>query len=144
MPTYELSLDPARIQIESVHAALAASYWSPGVRRDVLVEAIRNSLVVGAYETASGRQVGFARVVTDRATFAWLCDVYVDEAHRGAGIAKQMVERLLEDPRLQTLRRWALATRDAHGLYARFGFEPVPAERWMEKRLPPRAWSSEG
>jgi GNAT superfamily N-acetyltransferase len=144
MHTYDISLDVHRVQIDAVHAALAASYWSPGIRREVLVSAIQNSLVAGAYEHSTGRQVGFARAVTDHATFAWLCDVYVDEPHRGAGVAKRMVGALLEHPGLRTLRRWCLATRDAHGLYEPFGFEPVPADRWMEKRSPQSAWSSTG
>jgi GNAT superfamily N-acetyltransferase len=130
------------VQIDIVHPALAASYWSPGIRREVVEHAIRNSLVIAAYERATGRQVAFARVVTDYATFAWLCDVFVDEAHRGRGIAKRMLSALIDDPRLQTLRRWCLATKDAHELYRPFGFTPVPAERWMEKRLPAAAWSS--
>jgi GNAT superfamily N-acetyltransferase len=142
MDAYEISLDPARVQIDVVHPALAASYWSPGIRREVVLAAIRGSLVIGAYEGGGGRQVAFARVVTDFATFAYLCDVFVDEAHRGRGIAKRMVATLLDDPRLQTLRRWCLATKDAHELYRPFGFGPVPAERWMEKRLPLSAWSS--
>jgi GNAT superfamily N-acetyltransferase len=141
MNEYELSFDAARVQLDRVHAVLAASYWSPGIRREVLAKAIESSLVVGAFAVPSGEQVAFARVVTDYATFAWLCDVYVDDAHRGRGLAKRMVGRLVEHPDLQTLRRWCLATRDAHGLYERFGFEPVPAERWMEKRLSSSAWS---
>jgi GNAT superfamily N-acetyltransferase len=142
MPDYELSPDPTRIQIERVHRALAASYWSPGIRREVVERAIAGSIVMGVYERTTGVQVAFARVVSDCATFAWLCDVYVDEPHRGAGLGKRMVEALLGDRRLQTLRRWCLATRDAHGLYARYGFEPVPAERWMVKLLPTDAWST--
>jgi GNAT superfamily N-acetyltransferase len=141
MDAYEISLDADRVQLDVVHPALAASYWSPGIRRDVLDVAIRNSLVIGAFVASGGKQVGFARVVTDRATFAWLCDVWVDDGHRGAGLGKRMVATLLEHPELQTLRRWCLATRDAHGLYTRYGFEAVPGERWMEKRLPPGAWS---
>jgi GNAT superfamily N-acetyltransferase len=143
MELYEISLDAARVQIDLVHPALAASYWSPGIRREVVERAIQNSLVIGGYEVASGRQVAFARVVTDYATFAWLCDVFVDEAHRGRGIAKRMIATLIDDPRLQTLRRWCLATKDAHDVYRPFGFGPVPAERWMEKRLPASAWSSQ-
>ncbi len=141
MDPYELSVDPTRVQLDVVHPALAGSYWSPRIRRDVLASAIRHSVVISVFERATARQVAFARVVTDCATFAWLCDVYVDEPHRGRGLAKRMVATLIEDPRLQTLRRWALATRDAHSLYERFGFTPVPAERWMERRLPSSAWS---
>jgi GNAT superfamily N-acetyltransferase len=141
MDDYDISLDPGRVQLDVVHAALAASYWSPGIRREVLAKAIDHSVVIGAFVRGTGQQVGFARVVTDCATFAWLCDVYVDPAHGGRGLAKRMVETLIVHPELQTLRRWCLATRDAHGLYERFGFAPIPAERWMEKRLPAAAWS---
>ena len=106
--------------------------------------AIRNSLVIGAFDLAdAGRQVGFARVVTDYASFAYLCDVFVVESWRGRGVSKRMVSALIAHPRLQTLRRWCLATRDAHDLYRQFGFEPVAAERWMEKRLPVEAWQDE-
>ncbi len=135
---FELSFDGARVQLDVVHPALAASYWSPDVRRDVLERAIQNSLVGSAVPGA--RQVGVARGVTDRATFAWLCDVWVDDTVRGRGLGKQLVQALLTHPELQTLRRWCLATKDAHGLYARYGFVPVAAERWMEWRLPPAAW----
>lgn len=140
----ELSFDPGRVQLDSVHGWLAASYWAPNLRKELLAAAIEASLVVGAFDRASGRQVGFARAVTDYATFAWLCDVIVAEDARGQGAGKAMVRALLEHPRLQTLRRWALATRDAHGLYRSFGFEPVPAERWMLKALPPSVWQAPG
>lgn len=142
MTTYTISLDPARVQFDRVHALLTESYWSPRIRADVLRTAIKNSIVAGAFEAETGRQVAFARVVTDQATFAWLCDVIVDPAHRGKGLAKRMCRELDADPRLQTLRRWCLATRDAHSLYAQFGFEPVPEGRWMEKRLPVERWQA--
>ncbi len=136
----DLSTDHARMQIEVIHAFLSTSYWSPGIRRDVVETAIRNSLVIGAFDSATGRQVGFARVITDSATFAHLCDVFVLESHRGRGISKRMVRALLADSRLQTLRRWCLATRDAHDVYRPFGFAPVTPDRWMEKRMPPEGW----
>src|SRR5215204_6103772 len=107
-----VSTDPARVQLDAVHAWLGSCYWSPGIRRDVVERAFDNSLVAGAYR--GGAQIGVARVVTDRATFAWLCDVFVEETERGRGIGRAMVQALLDDPRLQTLRRWCLATRDAH------------------------------
>jgi GNAT superfamily N-acetyltransferase len=102
--------------------------------------AIRNSLVLGAFDSTSGAQVAFARVITDQSTFAYLCDVFVLEEHRGRGLSKRMVRHLLDDPRLQTVRRWCLATRDAHDLYRMFGFEQVDAGRWMERRSPPAVW----
>jgi GNAT superfamily N-acetyltransferase len=142
MSPYDLSLDRTRVQLDVVHPALATSYWSPGIRRSVVAKAIEGSLVVGAYLQVGGRQVGFARAVTDFATFGWLCDVWVDEAHRGRGIAKAMVAALLAHPEVQTLRRWCLATRDAHRLYAEFGFVGVPAERWMELRYPEDRWTA--
>lgn len=142
MQSYTISLDPARVQFDRVHTLLAASYWSTNIRRDVLQAAIRNSIVAGAFHEPTGAQVGFARVVTDQATFAWLCDVIVDPAHRGQGLAKSMLRALEADPRLHTLRRWCLATRDAHTLYRSFGYEPVPEGRWMEKRLPIERWQA--
>lgn len=137
---YLYSMDPERMDLDVVVSLLRGTYWSPRIKREVVARGIAGSIVIGAFEAGSGRQVGFARVVTDRATFAWLCDVIVDESHRGRGISKGMVERLIAHPDLQTLRRWVLATRDAHGLYQRYGFTPVPADRWMEKRLDPAGW----
>ena len=132
---YEVSTDPARIDIESVHRFLSdEAYWSPGVPQDVVRRAIAGSLVFGLYRGSA--QVGLARVVSDRATFAWLCDVYVLEEHRGHGLGKWLMECVKAHPELQGLRRWLLATRDAHGLYEQFGFEPVDPERFMEIRDP--------
>ena len=132
---YEVSTDPARIDIESVHRFLSdEAYWSPGVPEDVVRRAIAGSLVFGLYRGSA--QVGLARVVSDRATFAWLCDVYVLEEHRGHGLGKWLMECVKAHPELQGLRRWLLATRDAHGLYEQFGFEPVDPERFMEIRDP--------
>lgn len=138
--TYELSTDPARIQLDVVHGFLSTCYWSPGVRRDVVEKALANSIVVGAYEQATGSQVGYARAVTDRATFAWLCDVFVLEPHRGRGLSRRMVSMLIVHPELQTLRRWALGTRDAHEVYRPLGFSGVIEKRWMEKVLPESGW----
>ena len=132
---YEVSTDPARIDIESVHRFLSdEAYWSPGVPQDVVRRAIAGSLVFGLYRGSA--QVGLARVVSDRATFAWLCDVYVLEEHRGHGLGKWLMECVKAHPELQGLRRWLLATRDAHGLYKQFGFEPVDPDRFMENRDP--------
>jgi GNAT superfamily N-acetyltransferase len=137
---YEISTDPARMQIDEIWCYLRGSYWSPDIRREVTQRAVENSICAGAFEKASGRQIGFARAASDRATFAWLCDVYVLEEHRGQGLSKAMVRALVEHPDLQTLRRWLLATRDAHGLYKQFGFVPVEVDRWMEFKLPASAW----
>ena len=134
--TYEISTDPGRLQLDAIHSYLVRSYWSPGVPRAVVERAIANSLCFGLYLAES--QVGFARVVTDRATFAYLADVYVLEEHRGQGLSKRLVETIQGHPDLQGLRRFLLATKDAHGLYAQFGFRPLAApERVMELRLSP-------
>lgn len=131
---YELDDDPQRLDLCRVHAWLTSSYWSPGVTRDVVERAAKgSSLVVGAY--LDGEQVGYLRVVSDKATFAWIADVWVDEPHRGNGLARAMVKFALDDPQHQGLRRWVLATRDAHDIYAACGFEPLPEpQRWMIRR----------
>ncbi len=139
--TYDISTDASRLQLDAIHAYLARSYWSPGVPRDVVARAIANSMCFGVY--LDGAQVGFARVVTDKATFAYLADVYVLEAHRGQGLSKRLVETIQAHPDLQGLRRFMLATRDAHGLYAQFGFRPLGVpERLMEIRQTP-TWLTE-
>ena len=141
---YTITLDPARQDLDAIHRTLAGTYWSTDIRREVVAEAFRNSIVVLAIDDASGETVGFARVVTDRATFAWLCDVFVVESHRGHGLSRRMLEELERHPALQTLRRWCLATRDAHGLYAKYGYQPVPEGRWMERQAPKECWQDGG
>ena len=132
---YDVSTDKARFDIEAIHAFLARTYWSPGVPRAVVERAIEHSLCFGVFH--GDAQVGFARVVTDRATFAYLADVYLLEAHRGRGLARRLVGEILAHPELQGLRRIMLATRDAHGLYAKFGFQPLgKPERMMELHRP--------
>ena len=130
---YLVSTDPARLDLAAVHRYLARSYWSPGIPEDVVRRAAEHSLCCGLYHDAAG-QVGYARAVTDRATFGYLADVYVLEAHRGHGLGAWLVGTLLSHPDLQGLRRLSLLTRDAHGLYERFGFRnaPVPS-RFMER-----------
>ena len=118
---WEISTDPARLDLDLVHAVLRDSYWARGIPRDTLERAIANSLCFGLY-APGGAQAGFARVVTDRATYAYLADVFVVEAHRGHGLGVWLVRSVLEHADLQALRRVALATADAHGLYERFGF----------------------
>ncbi len=122
---YEISSDNARLDIDAIHAYLARSYWSPGIPRDTVARAAANSLCFGAYERAGGRQVGFTRVITDYATFAYLCDVYILEDHRGRGLSKAMMRAATGHPALAGARRVMLATRDAHGLYRQFGFGDV-------------------
>ena len=136
----ELSWDPARLDLDRVHAALASTYWSPRVRRDIVERAVANSLCVGAYDRATGAQVGFARLITDRTTFAYLCDVVVFDGYRGQGIGKRLVRETLAHPELQTIRRCALVTRDAQELYARHGYQPVVPGRWMERMGPNEFW----
>jgi ribosomal protein S18 acetylase RimI-like enzyme len=123
---YELSTDPARLDIDAIHAYLTRSYWSHGIPRETVERALRNSVCFGVYASASGQQVGLARVVTDHATFAYLCDVYVLEEHRGQGLSKWLMGAVMAHPALTGARRAMLGTRDAHGLYARFGFRAPP------------------
>lgn len=121
---YRISLDPAQLQFDVIHGYLARSYWSLGIPRDVVERAARNSLVVGAYGPTA-EQVGFARLITDHTTFGYLADVFVLEPHRGLGLSRGMVQALMDLPEVQGMRRLMLATRDAHGLYAKLGWAPV-------------------
>ena len=131
-----VSDDPRRIDVEVVHAFLAGrSYWAAGIPAETLARALANSLCFGVYR--GPRQVGFARVVTDRATFGYLCDVYVEESARGTGLGEWLVACVLEHPDLQGLRRLSLMTRDAHALYGRFGFKAMAdPTRYMEIHRP--------
>ena len=130
---YVVSDDQARIDLDRAHHRIGQeSYWAQGIPRATLEKAVRNSLAFGVY-APSGEMAAIARVVTDRATFAWLCDVFVDEAHRGHGLGKAIMRAFTEHPDLQGLRRKHLATADAHGLYAQYGFKPLDGvDRWME------------
>lgn len=133
---YLISDDASRLNVDAVHAYLTTSYWAKGIPRDVVARSLENSMSLGIY-AAGGAQVGLVRVITDSATFAYLCDVYVLEAHRGRGLSKAAMELLATHPRLQGLRRMQLGTQDAHGLYARYGFALVAhPERHMEKLDP--------
>ena len=132
---FELSDDLARLDVEAIHAFLRESYWAAGIPREVVERSLRGSLCFGVYE--GQRQVGFARCVTDRATYAYLADVFVLPSHRGRGLSKWLMECISAHPDLQGLRRWNLVTRDAHGLYAQHGFTaPRHPERYMEKLDP--------
>ena len=117
---YLISTDASMLDLEVVHGYLSRSYWAAGVSEDVVRRSIENSLCFGVYR--GEEQAGFARVVTDRATFAYLADVFVLDEHRGRGIGKWLLEVILSHPDLQGLRRWMLATRDAHDLYRRYAF----------------------
>lgn len=124
------------MDVDAIQAYLSAeSYWAPGIPRDVVARSIQHSLCAGVFDGAA--QVAFARAITDRATYAYLADVYVLPAYRGRGVSKWMMEVLTAHPELQGLRRWMLMTSDAHGLYAQFGFKPLAdATRAMERTHP--------
>jgi GNAT superfamily N-acetyltransferase len=134
---YTISTDPARLDVALIQRWLSEqSYWAPGIPRDVVERSIAGALNFGVFHEAEG-QVGFARVISDRATFAYLADVFVLETHRGKGLSKRLMKTILAHPELQNLRRWMLATRDAHSLYEQFGFTlPKVAGRLMERTDP--------
>lgn len=118
-----ISTDPAKLDVDSIHAFLSQSYWeTKGIPKEIVARSIRGSLCFGVYE--GQQQVGFARVITDRATFAYLCDDYILEGHRGRGLGKWLMECILRHPDLQGLRRWIVVTRDVR-LYEKFGFTPL-------------------
>lgn len=131
-PPVEFSFDPTRLDLDVVHRFLSTeAYWSPDVPRAIVERAIANSLCIGAYRNA--RQIGFARLTTDRATFAYLSDVFIVASERGHGVARRMVRALLDHPDVQGLRRMLLFTADAHALYRDLGFLPLSKpERGME------------
>ena len=120
---YSISTDPGKLELKFIHDYLYKSYWSEEIPVDIVEKSIRGSLCFGVYQ--GSRQVGFARMITDKATFAYLADVFIDEAHRGKGLSKWLMETIMSHPELQGLRRILLATRDAHTLYHQFGFRPL-------------------
>lgn len=129
---YELSDDPARIDVDAVHAMLVGAYWCRGIPREVVARSLAHSLPFGAFD-AAGRQVAVARVISDRATFAYLCDVFVVPEARGRGVGQALVAFIMSHPELQGLRRWCLLTADANSLYERFGFRNLDdPRRYME------------
>lgn len=121
---YIISTDKELLQFNIIHNFLKTSYWSPEIPMDVVKRAADGSIAFGIYKD-SGEQVGYARVISDCTTFAYLADVFVLESERGKGLSKWLMECIQQLPELQNLRRWMLATRDAHGLYAQFGFTPL-------------------
>jgi GNAT superfamily N-acetyltransferase len=155
-----LTTDPSRLDLDLIHGFLTTCYWAKGIPRETVARSIEHSLCFGIYDESSetapslakdarhgtpadpqGRgtstQVGFARVITDLATFAYLGDVFVLDSYRGRGLGKWLMECIMQHPALQGLRRWTLATRDAHGLYSQFGFTPLKTpERYMELHKP--------
>jgi GNAT superfamily N-acetyltransferase len=133
---FSISTDQARLDLDVIHGFLTDCYWAKGIPRQIVARSIEHSLCFGIYD-GSGAQVGFARVVSDFATVAYLGDVFVLESHRGRGLSKWLMQCILQHPALQNLRRWILLTGDAHGLYAQFGFTPVTSpERYMELHRP--------
>ena len=144
---FQISTDRDRLDMQTIHRFLSQqSYWAQGRKIETVQKSIDNSFPFGLYH--NNTQVGFARVVTDYATFAWVADVFVLPAYRGQGLSKWLMEVILAHPQLQGFRRWVLATKDAHTLYARFGFIPLhKPERWMERPDPnmqesPDYWKS--
>jgi GNAT superfamily N-acetyltransferase len=126
-----VSSDPSRLDLDVIHVFLSKAYWALGIDRDIVARSIEHSLCFGAFD--GNRQVGFARVISDRATYAYVCDVFVLESHRGRGVGKRLMASIMSHPELQGLRRWTLFTRDAHGLYRQYGFgEGRHPERFME------------
>jgi len=129
---YTVSCDPKRLDLGVVHGFLTTSYWALGVSEDVVRRSIEHSLCFGVYDHEN--QVGFARVTTDRATFAYVADVFILEEHRGHGLGMWLIETIVAHPELSGLRRWILVTRDAHDLYRKLGFRELQnPERFMER-----------
>jgi GNAT superfamily N-acetyltransferase len=127
-----VSTDRARLDLDVIHGFLTNSYWARGIPRELVARSIEQSLCFGVYD-GSAAQVGFARVISDFTTYAYIADVFVLESHRGRGLSKALMECIRRHPELQELRRWSLSTRDAHGLYAQFGFTPLKfPDRYME------------
>ncbi len=132
---YLVTTDKTKLDLQVIHGFLRRSYWAAGIPSEVVERSIRHSLAFGLFY--DGEQVGFARVMTDRATFAYLADVFVLEGHRGRGLSRWLMEVVLSHPDLQGLRRWMLATADAHGLYERYGFAALKTpEIFMERHDP--------
>jgi GNAT superfamily N-acetyltransferase len=134
---YVISTDQSRLDVELIHDFLSnSSYWAKGRSLEIVKRSIENSLNFGVYK--SGQQIGFARVVTDYATFAWLADLFIVENHRALGLGKWLIEAIISHPQLQGFRRWLLATRDAHELYRRFGFTECTDPGGLMERFEPK------
>jgi len=131
--SYEISTDASRLDVDVIWGFLRTAYWSAGVERDVVERSIAGSTAFGLY-APDGSQAGFARLVTDGATFAWLADLFVLDEHRGRGLGVRLAQAAAEEADRLGLRQMLLATADAHALYERFGFEPTPPSRYMVRR----------
>lgn len=130
---YTISTQRQRLDLQVIHTFLTTSYWAEGITQEAVERSLEHSLSFGVYDQQ--HQVGFARVITDYATFAYVADVFILEEHRGRGLGKWLMETVVGHPRLQGLRRWILFTRDAHGLYTRVGFTPAHTPRQLMERL---------
>lgn len=132
---YSITTDVNQLDLNIIHQFLASSYWAKGLPLEVLQRSIQNSLIFGLYK--GKQQIGFARLITDHATFAYVADVFILEPFREQGLGKWLIETIISYPELQGLRRWLLATKDAHELYRRFGFTELKnSDRLMEKWSP--------
>ena len=127
---FTITTDKTKMDIPVIHQYITRSYWAEGIPFETVAKAIEGSLCFGVFH--GDKQIGVARVISDTATFAYLCDVFIDESYRGRGLGKWLMETILRHESLQGLRRFALTTKDAHGLYSQYGFTPLPIpERWM-------------
>jgi len=132
---FTVSTDRQRLDLDVIHGYLAECYWAKGISRDLVARSIENSLCFGVY--SEGKQIGFARVISDFATYAYIADVFVLETFRGRGLGKWLMQCIMQHPDLQGLRRWSLVTRDAHDLYSQLGFEPLKKpQNYMELHHP--------
>src|SRR6187431_359553 len=128
---FTISTDKEKLDIDVIHSFLNGTYWAEGISKEIIRRSIEGSLCFGVFE--NDKQVGFARMITDKATFAYLADVFIIEEYRGRGLSKWLMEVIMSHPSLQGLRRMMLATRDAHGLYEKFGFTALShVDRWMQ------------
>ena len=139
MGRFLISTDRAKLDLDVIHKFLARSYWAAGVPRATVVQSIENSLCFGVYDGAE--QVGFARIISDFATFAYIADVFILEPYRERGLGKELMASIMAHPDLQGLRRWSLATRDAHGLYAQYGFTALENPSRMMEIANPEVYS---
>jgi N-acetylglutamate synthase-like GNAT family acetyltransferase len=141
--SYRITTNKDEMDFDAIHHYLSRSYWAEKIPKNVMLKAIENSLCFGVLQredNGNSKQVGFARLITDSATFAYLADVYVLEEHRSKGLSKQMMKKIVEHPQLQGLRRIMLATRDAHGLYEQFGFTPLADEKMFMQLWAPSVY----
>jgi GNAT superfamily N-acetyltransferase len=137
---YTITTDPADIDFDALHAFLGTSYWSRGIPRETMERAVRGSLPF-VLRDEHGNLAGFARVITDRATFGYIGDLFVLPEHRGRGLSKRLMDAIMAHPDLRNFRRWMLATSDAHGLYEKFGFRPLAAPEVLMERHDPNVYA---